>query len=385
MLSRRSFTTLLGGAAASAALPFPILKATPQSTSIRLSANENPYGPPQSAIAAMREAFGLAARYPDDEAEALVKDIAASHVVAAGRVLLGNGSSEILKLAAAAYVNATHKLVVAEPTFEAIIGHARTAGGEIVRVPLTDKHAHDLPRMLEAAKSPSLVYVCNPNNPTATITPVASLKSFIAAVPSGTMVLVDEAYHHYAVGPDYESVIPLVAKYPNLIVARTFSKIYGMAGLRCGYCVAQEPVIAKLQSHQSWDSVNVMALVAARAALGDPRHVTESRNLNNATRESVREQIEGLGYAVLPSQANFVMIDTRREVRPVITALRERGVRVGRVFPAMPQHLRVTIGRPEEMRRFVSTFAEVLGGAPAPQGTPISSLPLSASARRYRS
>lgn len=360
-LTRRTFTHLLGGAAASAALPLPLLATAQPRTleTIRLSANENPYGPPQSAIAAMREAFPLASRYPDDEAEALAKDIAAMHGVPVERVLLGNGSGEILKLVAAAFVDSRRKLVVAEPTFEAVIGYARTAGGEVVRVPLNDRHAHDLPKMLEAAKDSGLVYVCNPNNPTATVTPAATLKSFIAAVPRETRVLVDEAYHHYADGSDYESVMPLVAAHPNLVVARTFSKIYGMAGLRCGYCLANEQTIAKLQSHQPWDSVNVMALVAARAALGDTRHVVDGRKLNSATREWLREQVERIGFAVLPSAANFVMIDTRRDVRPVITALRERGVRVGRLFPAMPQHLRVTIGKPEEMRRFVTAFAAI--------------------------
>jgi histidinol-phosphate aminotransferase len=170
------------------------------------------------------------------------------------------------------------------------------------------------------------------------------------------MVLVDEAYHHYAASADYESVAPLVKSKPNLNVARTFSKIYGMAGLRAGYALANRDVIKKLDAQKSWDTMNVMALVAARASLGDSNFVAEGRHRNAATRQSVVESLGAMGYKIIPSEANFVMIDLRRDVKPVITGMRTRGVHVGRLFPALPHHLRVTIGTPEEMQRFVETF-----------------------------
>jgi histidinol-phosphate aminotransferase len=214
--------------------------------------------------------------------------------------------------------------------------------------------------MLEAARRADLVYICNPNNPTATITPAAALREFVAAVPAQTMILADEAYHHYATSPDYRTLMDLVPSHPNLIVVRTFSKIYGMAGLRCGYCVASEETIRRMGAHQGWGSVSALTLAAARASLGDELHVARQRDRNLGTRSFVRTEVERLGTAVLPSEANFVMIDMGRDVGPVIASLRDRGIEVGRRFPAMPRHLRVTIGTPDEMKRFVEEFARVV-------------------------
>ncbi len=349
-ISRRHFAHLLGGAAAAvAALP---AHAKPQKA-IRLSANENPYGPSPAALQAMRDAFSVASRYPDDEVDALVAGIARLHGVSERQVLLGDGSSEILRLAANTFTNARRALVTADPTFESVGQHARSVGAQVIRVPLDAGYAHDVAKMLEAARGAGLVYICNPNNPTATITPDQPLRRFLASLPAGTTALVDEAYHHYATGADYASVVDLVAKQPNLIVSRTFSKIYGMAGLRCGYCIAQEATIARLAAQQAWDNMNVMALVAARASLGDREHVAEHRRRNSDTKAWLGQNIERLGCRMLPSEANFVMIDTGRDVKPLITSMRANGVHAGRLFPAMPHHLRVTIGTPEEMRRFV--------------------------------
>ncbi len=174
------------------------------------------------------------------------------------------------------------------------------------------------------------------------------------------MILVDEANHHYAESPDYESVIPMIKDHPNLIVARTFSKIYGMAGLRCGYCIAQPETIKRIRPHQTWDSVNIMALVAAIASLNDPDQVANGRRLNAQTKQFVLETIGKLGYQHVPSQANFVMLDVKRPVQPLIAALRERGVQVGRLFPALPTHMRVTIGTRPEMETFMGAFREVM-------------------------
>src|SRR6185436_17807785 len=249
---------------------------------VRLSSNENPYGPPPAAFDAMRQAFDLAWRYPDEAADDLVGELARLHGVGTDQVLLGNGSGEILKICAAAFTGPGRPIVMAEPTFEAIGRYTRAAGGEVISVPLTADYRHDLARMLEAARFAGLVYVCNPNNPTGSATP--DLRGFLARVPAGTAVLVDQAYHHYAEGNGYESVLPLVAEHPNLIVARTFSKIYGMAGLRCGYAVARPEVLDRMRFHQAWDTVNIQALVAARAALGGTAHLERSRQLNRETR-----------------------------------------------------------------------------------------------------
>jgi histidinol-phosphate aminotransferase len=334
----------------------------------------------------MSEAFHLAWRYPDEHADELIDTIARINGVSREWIVLGDGSGEILKMCAAAFTGpmtkgtngnrsvdlakptrggaltftpGRGKMVVADPTFEAILNHARVSGAETEKVPLTKSFAHDLEKMRSVA-SEGLVYICNPNNPTASITPKKELREFIEGVSADTMVLVDEAYYHYADSADYESVIPLIKTHPNLIVARTFSKIYGMAGLRCGYCIAQPSAIQRMRPHQTWDSVSIMAIVAAIASLNDAHQVASGRRLNHAVRGSVVNQLRAHGFETIPSQANFIMIDLKREARPVITALRERGVQVGRAFPALPNHLRVTIGKQNEMAKFMSAFREVV-------------------------
>jgi histidinol-phosphate aminotransferase len=369
-ISRRRFAKILSASAAYAAVAPSMSRSTPalrvvtrSSTAldvVRLSSNENPYGPSPMALKAMTEAFSLAWRYPDEHADSLVNALAKMHGVTPEQILLGDGSGEILRLAAAAFTASDRKLVVANPTFEAILAHARTAHATVVKTDLTPDYAHDLAKMLTGAKDAGLVYVCNPNNPTASITPRDQIRSFLAKVPAQTIVLIDEAYHHYVESNDYESVSPLVKQYPNLVVARTFSKIYAMAGLRCGYCIARPELIERLRSQQARDSVNIMALVAALASLQDSEQVEQGRRRNNEVKKFVYAELEKSGFKWIPSHANFMMIDLRREVKPVIAAMRERNVQVGRVFPALPNFMRVTIGTRPQMETFVSTLRAVM-------------------------
>ena len=363
-LSRRKFAQLLGaGAAAAFVRPAGSFAKQPDHVSsseqvVRLSANENPYGPSPKALKAMADSFELACRYPDEHNNVLIDKLAKMNNVDRDQVLLGDGSSEILKLCAETFTSKERgTLVAAEPTFEAILEQAKTNGAEVVKVPLTSGFAHDLPKMLSAAKG-GLIYVCNPNNPTASITPKDELRNFIGQTPRETIVLVDEAYFHFADSPDYESVIPLVKDYPNLIVARTFSKIYGMAGLRCGYCVAQKETILRMRPYQMWDSVNIMALAAASASLNDPDQVPNGQRLNQEAKAFAIGELEKVGYKTIPSQANFIMFDCRRPVVPLIQAMKQRNVHVGRLFPALPNHMRVTIGKRSEMESFVSAFKQ---------------------------
>jgi len=360
-LSRRTLARMAGGSLAAATLR-PLLAATPSSSRpaqgiVRLSANENPYGQSPAALRAMREAFSLAWRYPDEAVADLGADLAALHGVPKESLVIGDGSSEILKLAASAFTGADRKLVMADPTFEAIGKHADVHGAQVVRVPLDAAYAHDLGRM--AIAGAGLVYICNPNNPTGSITPAVKIRELLKAVALSTPVVIDEAYHHYADSPQYESAIPLVAAHPNLIVARTFSKIYGMAGLRLGYAVAQPETAKKLAAHAAWDSVNAIAIAAGRASLKDTAYAAEGQRRNRAGRAQLVADVDRMGYTVIPSQTNFVMIELRREVKPVIAALADRGVQVGRMFPALPQHLRVTIGTPPQMRRFLAALREI--------------------------
>src|SRR5213083_3214920 len=368
-VSRRKFAQLLGAGAAAALVrpPLSFAKLTqPSATSstaggviVRLSANENPYGPSPNALKAMTDSFGLACRYPDEHNNVLIDKLAKLNGVNHDQILLGDGSGEILKLCAETFTGPQKgKLVAADPTFEAILNNASANGAEVVKVPLTADFAHDLPKMLAAARG-GLIYVCNPNNPTASITPKDQLRDFIAKSPRDTMILVDEAYFHYADSPDYESMIPLVKDNPNLIVSRTFSKIYGMAGLRCGYCVAQKETIERMRPYQMWDSVNIMALAAANASLDDPDQVSNGQRLNSEAKMFVISELATAGYKTIPSQANFIMVDCRRPVVPLIKAMKEQNVHVGRLFPALPNHMRVTIGKKPEMETFVSAFKQV--------------------------
>jgi histidinol-phosphate aminotransferase len=383
-ISRRRFAQLLGvGAACAVARPAlsfskklaaepaaaPAAGSTATAGVVRLSSNENPFGPSPKALQAMTDAFGLSCRYPDAYGELLTEALAKANGLNRDQILLGDGSGEILKICASAFTgqvaagqNGTGgrgSLVAADPTFEAILVHAKVNGADVVKVPLTKSFGHDLSKMAAAANE-GLIYICNPNNPTASITPKNEIREFLAKTPRQTTVLVDEAYYHYADSPDYESVIPLIKDYPNLIVARTFSKIYGMAGLRCGYAMAQRETIERMRPHQSWDSVNIMALTAAIASLNDPDQVANGRRLNSETRAFVVGELDKMGYKQIPSQANFIMFDLRRPVVPVIQGMKQRDVEVGRLFPALPNHMRLTIGKKAEMEAFLAAFKQVL-------------------------
>lgn len=361
-LSRRAFGKLVGTGVATAALR-PVAAgprvaetaSSPAAAVVRLSDNENPHGPCPGALEAMRAACASAWRYPDEAVGQFRADLSRLHGLSADWFLVGDGSSEILKLAVSAFTSPTRRLVMADPTFEAAGRHAEAAGVPVTRVPLDAAFAHPLDQM--SLPDAGLVYVCNPNNPTASISPKERLRAFVQAAPC--MVLVDEAYHHYVDSAAYESVAPLVKSQPKLVVARTFSKIFGLAGARLGYAIAQPAVIKALAAQAAWDSVNVFAVAAGRASLADASWIEQGRKRNSATRAHVVAEVGRRGFAVIPSQTNFVMIETRRPVKPLIAALAERGVQVGRLFPALPTHLRVTIGTPEQMERFLTAFAAV--------------------------
>jgi histidinol-phosphate aminotransferase len=367
-ISRRRFAHLLGVGAAAAIVRPRITIATESSTVpakakpgvVRLSANENPYGPSAKAHEAMKNAHGVCNRYPDEANDVLIDKIAKINKINRDQIVLGDGSSEILKLCAETFTGPNQgKLVAADPTFESILEYSKACGADVVKVPLTSNYAHDLEKMGASAEK-GLIYLCNPNNPTASITPKNDLREFIAKTSPDTMILVDEAYFHYADSPDYQSVIPLVQDHPNLIVARTFSKIYGMAGLRCGYGVAQPDTIKRMHGFQMWDSVNTMALAAASASLDDADQVNNGRKMNSEAKDYTLSELAKLGYKSIPSQANFIMFDCKKPVVPIIKAMKDKNVAVGRLFPAYPNYMRLTIGKKSEMEAFVSAFKQVM-------------------------
>jgi histidinol-phosphate aminotransferase len=363
LLSRRRFVHLAGGlASALTALPLTAetlksLPVPPEATTappIRLDSNENPYGPSPKVLDAMRAALTMANRYPMPEYKGLVQRIAAMHNVQPERVLLGCGSSEILRVAAVALLGPRKKYVQASPTFETAERYAKLAGAEVISVPLDQRFAHDLDSMLtHIDASTPLVYICNPNNPTGSLTPRDALEAFIAKLPATTTVLIDEAYHHYAVqSPGYSSFLDHPIADDRIIVSRTFSKVYGLAGMRLGYAIAAPKMIAQLRPHITPINVNELVLRAALAALDDAENVNECVKRNETTRQEFFNQAAARGLKPIRSCTNFVMMDVRRPTKQVVEYFRANNVWIGRDFPPLETYIRVTLGKPEEMKEF---------------------------------
>ncbi len=366
-MSRRAFAGTLGAAASVAFFDTPFVNRVAEAATKRprpadaviLSSNENPYGPSPKALEAAARA--AANRYPDALEEEAREAIAKSHGVAAEQVLLGCGSSVILQMADEAFSGPSKKVVAAEPTFEAVLAYAKVVRAHGTRVPLTPDFRHDLPRMAAACDaSTGLVYVCNPNNPTATIVTGDEMAAFAAAVPSSATILVDEAYHHFVEDSRYRSSLELIARHPNVVVARTFSKIYGMAGMRLGYAVGSKETIATMAPYASWSNTNASVLAAATASLADPDLVPRLRKQLNDTRKWLVSELTKQGFRTMPSEANFVMMDAGGDVAPVIAAFRAQKILVGRKFPSLPNWLRVTVGRREEVAAFLAALPGIV-------------------------
>jgi histidinol-phosphate aminotransferase len=337
------------------------LKGFSRADALLINSNENPYGPSPHAIAAITGSEAVACRYPDDLYARAVKSIARLHHVAPENVALGCGSTEILRVCDAAFVGPSKQLVAAEPTFEAVTYYAEVSRAKAVKVPLTSDFRHDLPAMASAAANGcGLVYVCNPNNPTATINTRDEFSDFLSKVPPSVCVLVDEAYFHFVEDPRYSSVVDMIPDHPNLIVTRTFSKVYGMAGMRLGYAVAQTEALAPMRRELLFDNGNAAVLSAAVASLADPEIVPTNKKRLNDTRKWVTSELTRSGYRVLPSEANFFMVDTGNDVAPVIEAFHQRKIIVGRKFPSMGNWLRVSVGKPEEMQKFLAAFRQIV-------------------------
>ncbi len=382
-LSRRSFTQLVGLGAGAALLPVQargseeclalgpgawlepakLLPKDPQNL-VLLNSNENPYGPSPAAREAMIEAHSVACRYPDYHADLIHERVAAYHGVTPDMVEVTCGSTEVLKVSAMAFLAPGKRLVVADPTFEAMARYAQLAGAEVVKVPCDAAWRHDLEAMAKAARErPGLVYLCNPNNPTGTLVSRAALEKFLAGMPAESVALVDEAYFHFADDPAYGTLLDSVKAGANLVVARTFSKIYGMAGLRLGYAVARRDLIEKMRPHQVSESWNVMACAAALASLEDKEFVARNQKLNRDARAALADALGRRGCGFIPSETNFVCVHVGGPVRPVIQAFRERGISVGRPFARLDEHIRVSLGTPEEMEKFLAAFDRVVARA----------------------
>jgi histidinol-phosphate aminotransferase len=332
----------------------PASGAAASSRTIRLNGTESVYGPSKKAIAALREAVGSLGAEPAVESELIRRKLAKVHGVVPEQVVLGCGCSEILRMAADAFVGSGKKLIVAEPTFELIGQYARRRGAEVVSVPLTRDYAHDLQAMLARSDAATgLVYICNPNNPTGTLTSRDDLEVFLRKLPATAHVLIDEAYHDY-VGESSEYVSFLARPVDNrrVIVARTFSKIYGLAGMRIGYAISALQTSRLLSSHHMSDDLNVAAAMAAAAALDDPEHVRTSMNRNIDDRQEFLNQANARMLRTIDSQTNFVMVKSGRPAGEIAEHFRKHDILIGPVFPAFDKYVRVSIGTTLQMNEF---------------------------------
>lgn len=321
-------------------------------SAIRLNSNENPLGLSPRARMAVEEAISEANRYPDAAREELAEALAVRLGVKAENIVLGNGSTEILQVIVQASNAPQGLLVMAEPTFEAISWYQRTLTYRTEKVPLTSDFAHDIQQMKDRVtgiRDPAVVYLCNPNNPTGTLTSSAEIDAWISEAPETVQFAVDEAYFEYVQAPGYWSALKWVQDRPNVIVARTFSKIYGMAGMRLGYAVAHPETARRLRDFLTWDNANSLALAAGLASLADDGLEARGRAVNEVALTITRNCLEELDLGYLPSHTNFLMHRIRGDLREYIQRMRQRGLRVGRPFPALPSYNRLSMGLPEEM------------------------------------
>lgn len=329
---------------------------------VRLSSNENPLGLAPAAREAVVASLVNANRYPFSFSGPLYDALTAHLGVARENVVLGAGSTEILRMAVHAWQAPGSPLVVAEPTFEDVLDYQRPLSYDLVKVPLTADHAHDLGRMrevVEKAGRPSVVYLCNPNNPTGTLTPSAEVDAWIADAPETTMFLVDEAYYEYADHPDYWSALKWIEDRPNVIVARTFSKIYAMAGLRLGYAVAHPSAIRRLSEFVCQNNPNIPANAAATASLSDSGLIERSVAVNAEAKEIVHTTLDEVGLEYLPTETNFIMHRVNGDLGTYRDRMAERGLLVGRDFPPMLEWNRLSFGLPDEMDRWASALKEM--------------------------
>ena len=326
---------------------------------IRLSSNENALGLCPAARQAVIDGITEANRYPFESRRVVREALATKHGVSSDCVVLGNGSTELLQMMVQATASRRTKLILAEPTFEDVSEYSLPETYTREPVPLDQRMAHDIGRMRELAQrswDPVLVYICNPNNPTGTLTPCSEVDEWIESAPANVRFLVDEAYFEYVDDPGYSSSIKWIMDRPNVLVTRTFSKIYGMAGMRLGYGVAHPDTARHIRQFVGGTNTNALALRAALASLNDAGLVSRSLDANARGAAILRDCLDELELEALPSHTNFVMHRITGDLQTYINRMREHDMLVGRPFPPMLSYNRLSIGLPEEMERFAETL-----------------------------
>ena len=324
---------------------------------IMINANENPLGPCDAALAAITSIARTGGRYDSTGVEAeLTAQLAAEFGLPANHIAIYAGSSEPLQFATLALTSPTRSYVTADPSYEAGMVAAKATGAQVIKVPLTPSYALDVRAMIAADPNAGVIYICSPNNPTGTLTPKDDILWALEHKPAGSILLVDEAYIHISGSP---SVIDQVALGKDIIVLRTFSKVYGMAGIRCGAAFGRPDLLAKL-SFYGRNALPVTALAAASASLKQPDLVPTRRKIITDTRTSTFAWLDSKGYKYIPSLSNCFMIDTGRPGRQVMAAMRQQDVYIGRTWPVWPTYVRITVGTPHEMQVFQTAFEKVM-------------------------
>lgn len=368
-ISRRSFFRFAAGASALATMPIlteghlayaqRIRMLGDPNRGVHIDANENPLGPCDAARQAMLDIVPRGGRYFMNMEPELVDLIAKQEGLDPACIRIYPGSSEPLAYTVLAFTSPGKPLVIADPGYEAPSFAAERTGAAVLKVPLADPKGaatHDIKAMLAAASNTGVMYICNPNNPTGTCTPRADIEHAVANAPKDTVLLIDEAYVHLCDAP---RSMDFVKEGRNVIVLRTFSKLYGMAGIRMGFAAGRPDLMQKLD-YFGRNFLPVTAMTAALASLREKDLVATRKKITAATRADTLAWLKSAGYAVTPSESNCFMLDTRRPGKDVLLAMAAKDVYVGRIWPAWPTQVRITVGTPEEMTTFRKAFAEVM-------------------------
>ncbi len=364
--SRRSFLHLSAAASTAAAFRFmtePMLAAAarkrpvPAPGAVVIDSNENPLGPCQAAIDAMAKVIPTGGRYSDNLTDELVSTFAKIEGLNPDYFHPTVGSTPPLALSVLAFTSPQKSYVTADPGFELGMNTAQNSGARVVKVPLTKSYAHDVKAMITAGSDAGVFYICNPNNPTGTLTPPSDIEYLLANKPKDSVVLIDEAYIHLTEAPN---ALDLVKAGKDVIVLRTFSKVYGMAGIRCGLVIARPDLLEKVMQRGGWNFMPVTAVVAATASLKDANLVPERRRINATIRQQTFDWLSRNSYSFIPSESNCFMVDVKRPGQEVRDAMAKENVMVGRIWPIMPTWVRITVGTQDEMAKFQSAFQKVM-------------------------
>ena len=362
--TRRGFFKMAAMVAGAATMPFydePAMAQLSKITNIPpgavlINANENPLGPCPEAMEAVHNIVAKGGRYMYSETDKLQVLMAQQEGLENESVRIFVGSSPALHQAVLAFTSPTRPLVTADPGYEAGGRAADFIGSPVIKVPLTSTYAHDVKAMAAASPTAGLIYICNPNNPTGTLTPKSDIEWLVANKPAGTIVMIDEAYTHISDAPFNSD---LVAQGKDVVILRTFSKIYGMAGLRAGAAFARPDLMKKLSG---WGAtmMPITGMAAASASLQQKDLVPTRRKIIGQVREDTFNFLEKNNYKYVPSVSNCFMADTGRPGMEVVTALRKENVFIGRVWPVWPNFVRVTVGTAEEMQKFQAAYKKVM-------------------------